>query len=83
MRIDAMPLEVSVRPKTQKKKKPNAAKWTRTTVLLRTDHLEKFKVLAWWERKTIKDLFDGMIEDYLASKNHIDRLIEERKKQAP
>ena len=62
------------------KKKKHVVKWTRTTVLIRDDHLEKFKILAWWEQSTIKDLFDKMIEDYLSSKNHIDNFINERKK---
>ena len=63
-----------------KKKKAASAKWTRTTVLIRKDNLEKFKILAWWEKKTVKDLFDEMVENYLASKNYIDHLIEQRAK---
>ena len=65
-----------------KKKKTSAPKWTRTTVLIREDHLEKFKILAWWEKKTVKDLFDEMVENYLASKSYIDHLIEQREKKA-
>ena len=61
-----------------KSKKTQASKWTRTTVLIREDHLEKFKILAWWEKKTIKDLFDEMVENYLASKSYIDHLIKQR-----
>jgi hypothetical protein len=63
----------------KKKAKKNAAKWTRTTVLIRDDHLEKFKILAWWEKSTMKDLFDEMIEMYLSSKRQLDNLIQERK----
>lgn len=71
-------------PKTAKKRRRVAAdKWARTTVLIRERHLEKFKVLAWWEKTTIKDLFDQMIEEYLSSKDQIDRLIEERKRSVP
>jgi len=66
---------------TEKKKSKNStSKWTRTTVLIRDDHLEKFKILAWWERTTVKEIFNEMIEKYLSSKNHIDNLIKERKK---
>lgn len=54
--------------------------WTRTTIMIREDHLEKFKILAWWENKTIKELFDEMIDHYLSSKTHLTRLVEERKK---
>jgi hypothetical protein len=64
----------------KKKAKKTSAKWTRTTVLIREDHLEKFKILAWWEKSTIKDLFDEMIEMYLSSKNYIDGLIKERER---
>jgi hypothetical protein len=69
-------------PNVAEKKKPkkSTVKWTRTTVLIRDDHLEKFKILAWWEKSTIKDLFDEMIEMYLSSKNQIDSLLKERKK---
>jgi len=66
---------------TQKKKQKIQSKWTRTTVLIRDDHLEKFKVLAWWERTTIKELFEDMIEKYLSSKDHIDSLIHAREKK--
>jgi hypothetical protein len=65
---------------SSKKKKSPALKRTRTTVLIQEDHLEKFKILAWWEKTTIKDLFDEMIENYLSSKDHLDHLINERKK---
>lgn len=64
----------------KKKTKKDGIKWTRTTVLIRDDHLEKFKVLAWWEKATLKELFDEMIDSYLSSKQHIHHLVEERKK---
>ena len=54
--------------------------WTRTTVVLREEHLEKLKMLAWWERTTIKDIFNKMVEEYLSSKTHLDRLMKERQK---
>ncbi len=53
--------------------------WTRTTVVVREEHMEKLKILAWWENATLKDLFADMIEHYLASKPHLDRFFEERK----
>jgi hypothetical protein len=65
-----------------KKPKKSIDKWTRTTVLIRNDHLEKFKILAWWERTTVKDLFNDMIEKYLSSKDHIDSLIQARKQNS-
>lgn len=56
----------------------SSAYWTRTTVVIRDQHLEKLKVLAWWERTTLKEIFDKMIGDYLSSKEHLDRLVKER-----
>jgi hypothetical protein len=68
-------------PKVVEKKKAKTSrdKWTRTTVLMRDDHLEKFKILAWWEKSTMKDLFNEMIEMYLSSKHQLDSLLQERK----
>ncbi len=54
--------------------------WTRTTVVLREECLQKLKILCWWEKKTLKDLFDEMIQTHLASQHHLDRLFEEREK---
>jgi hypothetical protein len=42
--------------------------WTRNTFILRKDHLEKIKGLAYWERKTIKDVVDEALGSYLRSK---------------
>ena len=32
--------------------------WTRATFILRKNHLEKLKELAYWERRTIKEVID-------------------------
>jgi len=42
--------------------------WTRNTFILRKDYLEKIKGLAYWERKTIKDVVDEALGCYLRSK---------------
>jgi hypothetical protein len=42
--------------------------WTRATFILRKNHLEKIKELAYWERKTIKEVLDEMLESYLKEK---------------
>jgi len=42
--------------------------WTRATFILRKNHLEKLKALAYWERKTIKEVMDEALEDYLKGK---------------
>ena len=39
--------------------------WTRATFILRKDYLEKLKELAYWERKTIKEVIDEALGDYL------------------
>ena len=42
--------------------------WTRNTFILRKEYLEKIKALAYWERKTIKDVVDEALGSYLRSK---------------
>ena len=39
--------------------------WTRATFILNKNHLEKLKALAYWERKTIKDVIDEALGNYL------------------
>lgn len=39
--------------------------WTRATFILRKSHLKELKALAYWERKTIKELLDGILNSYL------------------
>jgi len=42
--------------------------WTRATFILKKNHLEKLKALAYWERKTIKKVVDEALEGYLKGK---------------
>jgi hypothetical protein len=42
--------------------------WTRATFILRKHHLEELKALAYWERKTIKEVVDEALESYLKEK---------------
>ncbi len=42
--------------------------WTRATFILRKDHLEKIKALAYWKRKNIKEVMDEALETYLRGK---------------
>ena len=42
--------------------------WTRATFILRKHHLEKIKELAYWERKTIKEVLDEALGAYLEGK---------------
>jgi len=42
--------------------------WTRATFILRKDHLENLKALAYWERKTIKEVMDEALSSYLKEK---------------
>jgi hypothetical protein len=39
--------------------------WTRATFILRNQHLEELKALAYWERKTIKEVVDEALGSYL------------------
>lgn len=51
--------------------------WIRAAFILRKDYLEKIKALAYWERKTIKEVMDEAIGSYLKSgrgkRNFFDR----------
>ncbi len=42
--------------------------WTRATFILRKHHLEELKALAYWERRTIKDVIDEALGSYLKGK---------------
>ena len=39
--------------------------WTRNTFILRKKYLEKIKALAYWERKTIKEVMDEALGFYI------------------
>ncbi len=45
--------------------------WTRATFILRKRHLEELKALAYWERKTIKEVMDEALDFYLERKNSL------------
>ena len=40
--------------------------WTRATFILRKSHLKELKALAYWERRTIKEVLDGILDSYLS-----------------
>lgn len=42
--------------------------WTRATFILRKQHLDELKALAYWERKTIKEVIDEALVAYLIEK---------------
>ena len=42
--------------------------WTRATFILRKDHLNKLKALAYWKRKKIKEVIDEALASYLEGK---------------
>ena len=43
--------------------------WTRSTFIVREDHLKKLKTLAFWGETTLKDVLDKILEAFLANKN--------------
>jgi hypothetical protein len=42
--------------------------WTRATFILRRHHLEELKALAYWERRTIKEVIGEALGSYLEGK---------------
>jgi len=52
--------------------------WERATFIVREDHLEKIRDVAYWDRKQIKEVIDEALEAYLSGKK-----IKPRKRQYP
>ena len=42
--------------------------WERATVIMRQDYKEKVKAIAYWDRRTEKDVFDEALAEYLKDK---------------
>lgn len=42
--------------------------WTRATFIVRQDHLDKLKALAYWDRRSIKELVEAALASYLKGK---------------
>ena len=62
------------RPRTQTKKVLNASQEgtkeneTRATFILNETLLDKIKAIAWWDRKSYKDVIKEALEDYIDKK---------------
>lgn len=44
------------------------AGWTRATFIIKQDHCQKLKALAYWDRRTVKELIDEALNSYLKNK---------------
>lgn len=44
------------------------SEWTRATFIVKKEHLEKIKALAYWDRKKVKEVVDEALETYLKDK---------------
>lgn len=66
--------------KTSQEGLPN--NWTRATFIMREDLLEKFKDVAYWDRKPVKELFDEMLQKYIAHRQKKDGAIKSRPKSS-
>lgn len=42
--------------------------WTRATFIVRQDHLDKLKALAYWKRRTMKELVQEALANHLKGK---------------
>jgi len=65
-KISAWPAKHRGRPKGSGAKGPD--KWKRATFIVRRDHLDKIKALAYWKRVTATELLDQALEKYLKGK---------------
>lgn len=48
----------SIEVSNHKSAEESSSSWTLTTMIIREEHLEKLKDVAYWERALVKDLFD-------------------------
>lgn len=44
------------------------AGWTRATFIIKEDHCQKLKAMAYWDRRTVKELVDEALRGYLKHK---------------
>lgn len=42
--------------------------WTRATFIIKQHHCEKLKALAYWDRKTVKEIVEEALHTYLKNK---------------
>lgn len=42
--------------------------WTRATFIIKEDHCEKLKAVAYWDRKTVKEIINEALTHYLKNK---------------
>ena len=43
--------------------------WTRATFIVNEDHLSKLKAIAYWDRKSIKDVLNNDLDAYFKGKD--------------
>jgi len=70
----AQPVKQVVQPKPQTAELTASKRglkngWSRATFIMRDDHLDKLKALAYWDRKTIIDVITEMADSYLKNKS--------------
>ena len=53
-------------PATEKKVQD---RWTRATFIVKKKYVEDLKNFAYWERETIKDVLDSVLEAYFKDRN--------------
>ena len=59
----------SIEVSNHKSAEKSSSNWTRTTMIIREEHLEKLKDFAYWERAHVKDLFEEIIEEFVSSRS--------------
>lgn len=72
-----IPHQISLSEDTLKKGLPSG--WTRTTMVIRENFLERLKDVAYWERANVKDLFDEILEKFISSREIKPRPKEKKK----
>ncbi|MBX9744359.1 MAG: hypothetical protein K2X08_04015 [Chlamydiales bacterium] len=42
--------------------------WTRTTIAMREEHIEKLQALAWWERALYREVLEEILEQFFSTR---------------
>ena len=59
----------SIAPSANVAPDTKSATFQKTGLLIRTEYLEKLRDLAYWDRRSIKDVLDEALTDFLSEKD--------------
>ncbi len=78
---EPMPVQDSSTVNNNQNQTGITAGWTRATFIVKEEHLEMIKVIAYWDQRAVKDVIDEALEHYLSNKNLEEYLKHKRPKK--